>query len=58
MKGHLVTRGKEYITREYVEKLDDTLTLGKPIDLRTDEEKIVIDSWKSKYKKKEEHPPD
>ena len=52
VKGHLTTRGKDYITREYVEKLDTTLTIGKPIDLRSDDEKIVIDSWKSKYKKK------
>lgn len=54
VKGHLTTRGKEYITRDYVEKLDDTLTVGKPIDLRTEEEKIVIESWKTKYKKKED----
>ncbi len=58
VKGHLTTRGKEYITRDYVEKLDDTLMIGKPIDLRTEDEKIIIESWKSKYKKKEEHPPE
>ena len=54
VKWHLTTRGKDYITREYVEKLDTTLTIGKPIDLRGDDEKIVIDSWKSKYKKKDD----
>ena len=58
VKWHLTTRGKEYITRDYVEKLDDTLTVGKPIDLRTEEEKIIIESWKTKYKKKEDSHDD
>ncbi len=58
VKWHLTTRGKDYITRDYVDKLDDTLLIGKPIDLRTEDEKIVIESWKSKYKKKKEHPPE
>lgn len=51
VKSHLATHGKDYITTEYVEKLDDTMTHGKPIDLRTKEEKILIQSWKEKYKK-------
>lgn len=55
VKWHLTTRGKEYITSDYVEKLDETLTIGKPIDLRTEQEKIIIESWKTKYKKKDEH---
>lgn len=54
VKWHLTTRGKEYITSDYVEKLDETLIRGKPIDLRTPEEKVVIEWWKSKYKKKKE----
>ncbi|MBC7498709.1 spore cortex biosynthesis protein YabQ [Candidatus Gracilibacteria bacterium] len=53
VKGHLVTGGKQYITRDYIEKLDETLHSGKPIDLRTQTEKIVIENWKSKYEKKE-----
>lgn len=53
VKGHLVTGGKQYITRDYIAKLDETLTRGKPIDLRTQTEKVVIDNWKSKYDKKE-----
>jgi Bacterial PH domain len=56
VKWHLTTRGKEYITRDYVEKLDDTLIQGRPIDLRTREEKIIISDWKERYtKKKDEH---
>lgn len=51
MKSHLATHGKEYITSEYVEKLDETMVRGIPIDLRTKEEKILIQSWKEKYKK-------
>lgn len=51
VKWHLTTHGKEYITRDYVEKLDTTLIHGKPIDLRTHEEKIIIDDWKTKYQK-------
>jgi hypothetical protein len=51
----LTTRGKEYITSDYIEKLDETLTVGKPIDLRTQQEKIIIDAWKTKYKKNDEH---
>ncbi len=54
VKWHLVTGGKQYITRDYVEKLDETLSYGKPIDLRTKTEKIVIENWKEKYTKKEE----
>jgi hypothetical protein len=44
--------GKNYITRDYIEKLDETLTKGVPIDLRTQDEKIVIDTWKNTYSKK------
>jgi hypothetical protein len=54
VKWHLTTQGKTYITRDYVEKLDTTLTHGKPIDLRTKDEKIIIENWKWKYNKKEE----
>ncbi len=52
-----MTGGKQYITRDYIAKLEDTLTRGQPIDLRTQTEKIVIDNWKSKYniKKENEH---
>jgi hypothetical protein len=49
-----VTGGKQYITRDYIEKLDETLHSGQPIDLRTPTEKIVIENWKSKYEKKKE----
>jgi hypothetical protein len=49
-----VTGGKQYITRDYIEKLDETLHTGSPIDLRTPTEKIVIENWKSKYEKKNE----
>lgn len=59
VKGHLVTQGKTYITRDYVEKLDETLVHGVPIDLRTEEEKIIIEHWKEEYtveeKKDDEH---
>lgn len=54
VKWHLVTGGKQYITRDYVEKLDETLTHGKPIDLRSQTEKSVIENWKEKYSKKNE----
>lgn len=54
VKWHLVTGGKQYITQDYIEKLDETLTHGKPIDLRTAKEKIVIENWKEKYPKKED----
>lgn len=53
VKWHLVTGGKQYITRDYVEKLEETLGHGKPIDLRTPTEKIVIENWKERYSKKE-----
>jgi hypothetical protein len=35
-----------------VEKLEETLGHGKPIDLRSPTEKIVIENWKEKYTKK------
>ena len=49
VKWHLTTHGKDYITREYVKKLDETVTTGIPIDLRTEEEKILIENWKDTY---------
>jgi hypothetical protein len=56
VKGHLDTHGKSYITRDYVQKLDGTLATGSPIDLRTKEEKILIENWKEKYiPKTDEH---
>ncbi len=54
VKWHLTTQWKAYITRDYVEKLDETLTHGKAIDLRTKDEKIIIENWKWKYTKKDE----
>ena len=54
VKWHLTTQWKTYITRDYVEKLDTTLTHWKPIDLRTKDEKIIIENWKWKYTKKDE----
>jgi hypothetical protein len=58
VKWHLDTHGKNYITTEYVEKLDETITRGIPIDLRTKDEKILIANWKEKYTKKDEHTED
>ena len=49
VKGHLTTRGKDYITRDYVKKLDETIVSWRPIDLRTEDEKIVIENWKERY---------
>lgn len=54
VKWQLITGGKNYITRDYVEKLDETLTTGVPIDLRSREEKIIIEHWKTTYTKKED----
>lgn len=54
VKGHLDTHGKNYITTEYVEKLDETILKGIAIDLRTKEEKILIENWKEKYVKNED----
>jgi len=48
VKWHLTTQGRSYITRDYVEKLDHTLQVGAPIDLRTQSEKIIIQNWKAK----------
>lgn len=55
VKGHLTTQWKSYITRDYVEKLDSVLHTGVPIDLRSTDEKIVIENWKEKNQKKESH---
>ncbi len=49
VKWHLTTQWKTYITRDYVEKLDTTLSKGKSIDLRTPDEKIIIENWKTEY---------
>ena len=52
VKWHLVTGGKQYITRDYVEKLDEILSRGIPIDLRSKTEKIIIENWKERYVKR------
>lgn len=51
VKNHLDTGGKKYIDNDYVEKLDGTLSVGAPIDLRSDEEKNLVENWKSRHKK-------
>lgn len=53
VKNHLSTNGKDYITRDYVEKLDTTLSVGIPIDLRSSDEKGVITEWKRQHAKSE-----
>lgn len=58
VKGHLAAHGREYITREYIEKLDDTLTKWKPIDLRHRDEKIIIEDWKDRFRRAEEKGDD
>ena len=58
VKNHLTTQGKDYITRDYVRKLDETITRWVPIDLRTEEEKIIIENWKETYEKPETHDED
>lgn len=53
VKDHLSTSGKEYLTRDYIEKLDTTLSHGIPIDLRSDEEKRIVENWKIRVKQVE-----
>lgn len=48
MKGHLATNGRDYITKDYLNKLDETLVHGIPIDLRTPEEKEQVETWKER----------
>lgn len=52
VKWHLDDRGYRTITRDYVEKLDTTLSYGAPIDLRSMDEKDYISGWKKKHEKK------
>lgn len=51
MKDHLTHHKHSHLTREYVEKLDATLSYGVPIDLRNDEEKQIVISWKQAHQK-------
>lgn len=48
VKNHLNTPKGESITRDYVEKLDETLQSGIPIDLRSLDEKEYINDWKKR----------
>lgn len=52
VKWHLDERGYKSITRDYVEKLDTTLSYGAPIDLRSMDEKTFVEDWKKKHEKK------
>lgn len=54
VREHLSTNGKEYLTRDYVERLDTTLSHGVPIDLRSDEEKKVVENWKIRVQRLDE----
>lgn len=49
VKDHLTQKGKSYINRDYIEKLDSTLSYGTPIDLRSEEEKIAVQNWKQRH---------
>lgn len=49
VKNHLNTSGHETITKDYIEKLDTTLSVGVPIDLRSVDEKEYVDAWKKKH---------
>lgn len=55
VKGHLATNGRDYITKDYLTKLDETLVHGVPIDLRTEEEKEQVETWKERILSTEEH---
>jgi hypothetical protein len=46
VKWHLATGGRDYITNDYIEKLDETLVKWHPIDLRSKEEKAQVETWK------------
>jgi hypothetical protein len=48
VKWQLAKGGREYITHDYIDKLDGTLVRGKPIDLRTEDEKEQVKKWKQK----------
>lgn len=54
VKDHLSTHGKNYLTKDYVEQLDSTLSYGIPIDLRSQEEKIIIEKWKDRHLSKKQ----
>lgn len=49
VKDHLTQKGKSYINRDYIEKLDSTLSYGTPIDLRSEEEKMAVQNWKQRH---------
>lgn len=49
VKHHLDEKWAETITKDYVERLDNVLADGIPIDLRSDDEKHVIDAWKERH---------
>lgn len=55
VKWHLATNGRDYITKDYLSKLDDTLVHGVPIDLRTESEKEQVETWKERILSSEEH---
>lgn len=48
VKNHLNTDGKNHITKDYIEKLDSTLSEEEAIDLRTLDEKEFVEKWKEK----------
>ncbi len=50
VKDHLSLHGKEYITKDYVEKLHSTLSRGVAIDLRTEEEKSIVENYRKHHR--------
>ncbi len=57
VRWHLSTKGKTYITKDYVKKLDHTLTHGVPIDLRWEDEKTIVNKWKQRHKETPQEAP-
>lgn len=49
VKDHLSLKWNSSITRDYVEKLDYTLSTGVPIDLRSMDEKEIVNKWKTRH---------
>jgi Bacterial PH domain len=51
VKGQIATGWKDYITREYIDRLDTTLHEEDVIDLRKSDEKVQIEVWKKHHQK-------
>lgn len=54
VRGSLGRREGEMLTQEYVQTLDERLSNDGTVDLRNEDDREMVDTWKKRHEKKKE----